>query len=503
MPLLGPRALVPMVVLALSAGALGCSESQSRVRQADAAQIPAGPQISKAAPADVQLNTNAAQIPRASQTIVQAGHTAPAQIGSQPAANKSTIDPAALREFLRYSKELAETDPEAHMQMIEQFEDVDPALFVPLLQTWKAVLARAKREQKEKEKEKEKLAQASFGDPPADEGTKHNSFRPLPVPELNRDTSQESAAATASAPREDSLRGAIDGSAAASAGGVPGRFAVAGDAKAADLPTPETTPPPSEANQATAIPVDVQPGLQRPGDFKPSDKAWDIRLANLIELAEKDAAAGGTMQGDIDRQVYLRLLYLMAGQQEKALLPLVGASSADQEFWKDTLWALGNYFDRSGIPDESDRATQTVLQLTSAADRLREKAQLEVRNLSFCYRINSFGSYERFEQYEFTPGQAVLLYCEVDNFHSEPDPEGYRTVLSSTIEIVDLQGHQVWQQKFPPTEDLCRKRRHDYFHSYNFHVPEQIYAGHYVLKLTVEDQLAGKVAEGSIKFTIK
>jgi len=33
-------------------------------------------------------------------------------------------------------------------------------------------------------------------------------------------------------------------------------------------------------------------------------------------------------------------------------------------------------------------------------------------------------------------------------------------------------------------------------------MPQRIYAGPYMLKLTIEDQLGGKVAEGSIEFQV-
>ena len=52
--------------------------------------------------------------------------------------------------------------------------------------------------------------------------------------------------------------------------------------------------------------------------------------------------------------------------------------------------------------------------------RLQEKAKLELRNVTFCHKISSFGNYEKYARDEFSPGQEVLLYAEVANIHSEP-----------------------------------------------------------------------------------
>ena len=44
------------------------------------------------------------------------------------------------------------------------------------------------------------------------------------------------------------------------------------------------------------------------------------------------------------------MLYLMSGQQERALQAIPGLDPADQEFWQQTFWGLTNYFDSASIP---------------------------------------------------------------------------------------------------------------------------------------------------------
>ncbi|MEX1230795.1 MAG: hypothetical protein WEB58_11175 [Planctomycetaceae bacterium] len=235
-------------------------------------------------------------------------------------------------------------------------------------------------------------------------------------------------------------------------------------------------------------------------------------IESLIARTEQELATlplGTTPEEQrlfLEKHVFLRMLYWMGKQQERALQPIPGIDPADQEFWQQVFWAMTNYFDAQTIPNEADRAAQTLVQLRAAVQRLQEKAKLEIHNVAFCHKITSFGNYERFNRDEFTPGQPVLLYGEMVNFKSEPTADGqYRTILKSTLEIyrAGAQGELVERIPFPATEDLCRQPRTDYFHSYEFTIPQRITLGPHVLKLVVEDQLSQKLSTYSINFMVK
>jgi hypothetical protein len=236
------------------------------------------------------------------------------------------------------------------------------------------------------------------------------------------------------------------------------------------------------------------------------------QLTRLISAAEAEAfeiQSGETepeKQAYIEKQVYLRMLYLMSGQQERAVQAIPGLEPADQEFWQQTFWGLTNYFDASSMPSAADRAAQTVTQMTNAVLRLQEKAKLELRNVTFCHKISSFGNYEKYARDEFSPGQEVLLYAEVANIHSEPITDGkFKTNLKSTIEIYrhGTQGEMLDRFDFPETVDICRTHRRDYFHSYQLTIPAKLALGPHVLKLSVEDQLSRRVGTYSLNFMVK
>jgi len=246
-----------------------------------------------------------------------------------------------------------------------------------------------------------------------------------------------------------------------------------------------------------------------PGD---PDQQYRDALEELIALAEQRIQQGRKEGSPEDLEAYarehayLRMLYLMADRRERSLEAIPDIPAAEQEFWQKLFWGLSNYFDSTGIPNRGDRATHTVSQIADAAERLRERANLEIRNVTFSTGIHGFGIYDRFERDEFRPGQPVLVYAELKNFLSELTTEGtYKTVLKSTIEIHRAGSNPglVVEQAYPPTEDYCRTRRHDYFHSYKINIPSELTVGPYLLKLIVEDQLNRKVATYTINFTVK
>lgn len=234
------------------------------------------------------------------------------------------------------------------------------------------------------------------------------------------------------------------------------------------------------------------------------------QLDSLVSLIEAEVAQlqPGTTEATqttyIRRHVELRMLYLMANHPERALTAIPAIDPADQEFWQQLLWAMANYFDAEHIPAAKDRASQAVTQLTTAAQRLREKADLEIRNLAFCREIAYFGNIVRFPRDEFRPGDSALVYAEIDNFKSELTVDGqYRTLLRSTLEILSPSGEVRWHKEFPATEDLCLSQRRDYFHNYQFTIPDRLPLGPHVLKLTVFDELSGKIVSQSMNFVVR
>jgi hypothetical protein len=263
---------------------------------------------------------------------------------------------------------------------------------------------------------------------------------------------------------------------------------------------------------SVGVPNVVRDGMVIMADGVATGPPSQAQLVRLISLAEAEAFAIQPGETDAQKQIYvkkqvdLRMLYLISGQQERALQAIPGIDPADQEFFQQTFWGLTNYFDSASIPSAADRATQTVAQMQNGILRLQEKANLELRNVAFCHKISSFGNYEKYPHEEFSPGQEVLVYAEVGNIHSEPTPDGkFRTNLKSTLEVLphDSKSEAAERIDMPETVDLCRTHRRDYFHVYQFAIPTKLSAGPHVLKLTVEDQLSHRVTTYTLNFTVR
>ena len=238
--------------------------------------------------------------------------------------------------------------------------------------------------------------------------------------------------------------------------------------------------------------------------------SWQAELEQLIARVERDLAsdkpepAGNTQNEYLRKQAHLRLLYLMAQRQEEALTAIPGVETYEQEFWQQLIWAMSNSLDTVQFPEATERAAQTVPPLAAALRQMREESALSIKNMTFCRKISYFGNYDRFPRNEFTPGHEVLLYTEIENFVSAPTVDGeYRTSLKSLIEIADSKGKIVWTKGFPSTEDFCRNPRRDYFHNYQFYIPEDLSTGAYVLKLTIVDELSRKRVSNSLNFVLK
>jgi hypothetical protein len=159
--------------------------------------------------------------------------------------------------------------------------------------------------------------------------------------------------------------------------------------------------------------------------------------------------------------------------------------------------------DAKKAADPMARTAEAKQHLSEGVARLGEQAPLEVRNLSFCTQVQSYGCYTPFKKYEFQPGQEVLLYAEVENFGIESTPKGYHTSLRSSYQILDGNGQRIADHANSNTEEYCQNPRRDFFIGYQLRMPQRINPGKYTLQLTIEDVKSQKVGQTSVELTIK
>ncbi len=347
--------------------------------------------------------------------------------------------------------------------------------------------------------------------PPAAQATVPESWEGPVIRPRERAVTTDSAAATPSNIRPTGFSLPSSESSSGEQGLIPGQTLPAfevGSLAPAPTTQPRSQAPGTSRNvhheHPEAQPNGPPPALPMPGSSEPLTLLIRATEDEVVRLVPGTTAE--ELQYYIERQVYLRLLYLMSGQTESALRPIPHVPAADQEFWTQVLWGVHNYFDLRGVPDHAERAAQTISQFNTAMLRLKERAPLELKKVTFCDQIDGFGEYNTYARNEFTPGERVLVYAEIANFHSELSAEGiYRTRLKSSLQIVSTEAPQepVDVKIYPVTEDFCRNHRRDYFHSYVVEIPVRCVRGSHVLKLIIEDELSGKVATYPVAFVVR
>ena len=412
-------------------------------------------------PASESKNSGEASQPAQAAIDSKSSETPPVRsAASKPDTESDASDAVAMSDFLAQLQTTGDLDPAAQNQLLEDLRQADPKLRPLLIQKFRASLDYRQRQQ----------AAAANAAPPQ----QSLPSQPLPSQPLN---SQPPAAAA----------GIVQVSAA---GSVP-PAALQPVAVVAAVAAPGTKTPPGGVVPATAQ-AEVRP---------PTD--WQQPLAATIRSLEEALRQAGNSSGD-DRQVQLRLLYLVAGRRDDALRPLAGKEPLEQEFWAKEVYGLSTWLDASRQPDRSQRATQAAVELQQASVKLAQLGLLVVRNLAFCTEVSSYGVYKRFDKAEFQPGEKVVLYAEVENFLSEATPQGYHTALKSSYQIFDTRGQKVDENEFPLMQEHCQNPRRDFFIAFdNLRLPQPMYDGQYTLKLSIEDTLGKKIGQSTIDFTVK
>jgi hypothetical protein len=123
--------------------------------------------------------------------------------------------------------------------------------------------------------------------------------------------------------------------------------------------------------------------------------------------------------------------------------------------------------------------------------------------LRICAKVHGFGSIEPLDPAKLQAGQRVLLYCEVGGIAYEPLDDLVRSRLSSRIEIQGANnGPILWSYDLGSAEDVCRRRRRDYFVNYVLELPRGLAPGRYQVRLSQTDLVSSRSTSAELAIQI-
>ena len=104
---------------------------------------------------------------------------------------------------------------------------------------------------------------------------------------------------------------------------------------------------------------------------------------------------------------------------------------------------------------------------------------LEVAELKLCSRVGKdIGSFEAIDHQQVPTGRLLLVYCEMAGLEYRPRGEVFVSRLAAHIELRSgSDGPVVWEQSPGTAEDVCNRRRRDYYVSYRIELPRTIEPG--------------------------
>lgn len=267
---------------------------------------------------------------------------------------------------------------------------------------------------------------------------------------------------------------------------------------------PTFSEPPSPSDQPAAA--------QQPAE-KPAPEPIDHLLERLILTIEEEIRQK-TDRKETDElpalQQKLRLLQLIADRTDDAVDQIEQLPPAEREAFKQLMFALTTWLSPDDARRSSLRNAKILRALSEVENRLSSVSKLDLKNLTFCEKVESFGWFTEFPRAEFAPKQQVILYVEVQNFAAEEKTAtAFETELAGSYQIYDAAGNIIDEHQLPLDREVCRNYRRDYFLAYRIHLPSDIGPGRYRLELTIEDLKAKKDFKGKkqgeamIEFAIK
>lgn len=259
-------------------------------------------------------------------------------------------------------------------------------------------------------------------------------------------------------------------------------------------PTLVVRPEPVAPPEPTERPVEVPPApvVEPVIEPVPSASQVDPLLALEREFRERSDLAPRDLATMIDLEL-VRVLQNRPAPDPATLAQLAPDDAAVLSATIDAVAGVRMIAQTRPNALQADKVRPVV----DAGNRLASSSELRVPNLVICSAVRAFGNYEPVESFSFNIAQPApfVLYCEVDGFASEQVETRWVTRLTLALRLFNDKGVEVWSTQPQSIEDQSRVRRRDFFINTRVQLPTGLPAGTYFLRATVQDLVAGRVAE--------
>ena len=215
---------------------------------------------------------------------------------------------------------------------------------------------------------------------------------------------------------------------------------------------------------------------------------WNEGLERLRELARVRAGQPGD---DAEAwAIRARLLDHLAGADDP--------DGANGEAWSSVLVALS-----TATSAETPDQALLSLRLIEAVDALELLEPLRITEFVLCRKVLGFGAFETVDPMTIRSGQSVIIYCELSGLRYAFEDGSYRSRITSKLELVKGEGGQVvWSQSLGSADDLCRRRRRDYYVNYRIALPSSLPPGPYRLRLTQNDLVGQQTTDAELRVAL-
>jgi hypothetical protein len=248
--------------------------------------------------------------------------------------------------------------------------------------------------------------------------------------------------------------------------------------------------------EVTRVPQSPLPSVGR----QPSGPGIDPLLA----LQEQLLSRVNDQPKNLAAQLELQLARLLRNEPVPAMADLSALSGEDRELIAAVGDALANF--RNLVRnDPNPLGAEKARPFIEMADRIRSRTDLSVGSVNLCTSVKAYGNYDPIEPMQFLAGSPTLsvFYCEVDGFLSQlNEKQLWESKLSLELRLYNESGMQLWRAAPETVSDTSRKRRRDFFIAKKIQLRSNLAPGPYMLKATIRDLQANRVAESTLQVSI-